>query len=65
MSSGKTKYSIIAKVSGDKFVKYRNVTNLKKFADFLDTRFPSWKYFNVFDSVTGDQVESYTKNKRP
>ncbi len=61
----KTKYTIIAKVTGDKFVKYRNVSNLKKFANFLDVRFPSWKYFNVFDPVTGDQVSNFTKNERP
>lgn len=61
----KVKYTIIAKVDTVKFVKYRNVTSLKKFADFLDVRFPSWKYFNVFDPVTGDQVSSYTKNERP
>lgn len=61
----KAKYAIIAKVSTDKFVKYRNVSSLKKFADFLDRSFPSWKYFNVYDSQTRDQVSSYTKNERP
>lgn len=61
----KARYTIIAKVSQDHFVKYRNVNNLPRFAVFLDKKFPSWKYFNVFDKVTGDQVSSYTKNARP
>lgn len=58
------KYKVIAKVSNDKFVKY-NVNNLKSFANFLDTNFNGWRWFNVFDKSTGEQITSYTTKNRP
>ena len=61
------KYRCIVKVvdaTGDKFLKYRT-NDLIKFTRFLDTKFPDWKWFNVYDKTTGDQVGSFTINKRP
>ena len=61
------KYWVIAKVGNDKFVKYR-VTNLVRFARFLDINFPGWRYFNVYKyqrDESGPKIASYTKNNRP
>lgn len=60
----KKKYKVIAKVGPDKFVKY-NVDNLIRFTAFLDRRFNDWRYFNVFDKDTQEQLISFTKNNRP
>lgn len=57
------KYRVIAKVEDQHFVKY-HVNNLLLFTNFLDTSFPSWRWFNVYDSQ-GVQIENYTKSKRP
>lgn len=55
---------VIAKVGPDRFVKY-NVDNLLSFTKFLDRSYPDWKWFNVFDKRSREQVSSYTKNHRP
>ena len=60
----KKKYLVIAKVSNDKFVKY-NVNNLVKFCDYLDINFIGWRWFNVYDKATSEQVGSYTNKDRP
>ncbi len=61
------KYKCIVKVinsEGDQFLKYR-VNDLMKFCKFLDFNFPNWKWFNVYDKKTGDQIGSFTINNRP
>jgi len=61
------KYKVIAKVENDKFVKY-NVNSLTLFTSFLDRQFPDWRYFNVYEyskDDSGEQIENYTKNRRP
>ncbi len=58
------KYKVIAKIGNDKFVKY-NVNNLQSFTKFLDNEFKDWRWFNVFDKVTGSQIASYSIYKRP
>lgn len=58
-------YSCIVKVDAERFVKYRTVNNLLKFTLFLDTNFPEWRYYNVYDKETKQQINSFTKNKRP
>ena len=58
-------YTIITKVGKDQFVKYRNVSNLIRFTDFLDNKYPDWKYFNVYDKKSKQQIASYTINNRP
>jgi hypothetical protein len=57
------KYTIIAKVSNEQFVKY-HVNNLLSFTKFLDEKFPDWRYYNVFDKA-GQQLTNFTKNSRP
>lgn len=58
-------YTIIVKVSNTDFVKYRNVSDIKRFTSFIDNKFPGWRWFNVFDKNTKEQVSSYTKNNKP
>ena len=63
------KYTCIAKIGNNqdhsaKCVKYR-LDNLNKFSFFLDKKFPSWTWVNVFLKETGKQVMSFTKHKRP
>ena len=58
-------YTIITKVGKDQFVKYRNVSNLIRFTSFLDNKFPTWKYFNVYDKSSKKQIASFTVNNRP
>lgn len=63
------KYRVIAKIGNNidgsaKCIKY-NVNNLVRFALFLDKEFPDWRWFNVYDKETGNQIDSYTKNRRP
>lgn len=36
-----------------------------KYVQFLDNTFPDWKYFNVYDNDTREQVGSFTKYNRP
>ena len=63
MSQSK-KYKVIAKVGNDKFVKY-NCNDLKRFAEFLDKKFPDWRWFNVFCKKSKNQIANFTKNNRP
>ena len=58
-------YTTITKVGVDQFVKYRNVSNLIRFTHFLDNKFPTWRYFNVYDKKSKKQVASFTKENRP
>lgn len=57
------KYKAIVKVNNEQFVKY-HVNNLLAFTKFLDTRFPEWRYFNVYGS-NGSQLANYTNKNRP
>jgi hypothetical protein len=61
------KYKVIAKVSSTGFVKY-NVNDLLKFAVFLDRKFPSWRWFNVYRYTkdgSGEQLGNYSCKNRP
>jgi len=58
-------YKVIAKVSGDKFVKY-NTGNLISFTNFLDANYKDWRWFNVYvyNKKTKVQIASFTKYNR-
>jgi len=58
------KYRVIAKVENKKFVKY-HVNNLLLFTKFLDTHFVGWRWFNVYDKKTGEQLGNFTSKQRP
>lgn len=64
MMKSSKKYRVIAKVTKDNFVKY-NVNNLVDFAKFLDAKFPSWTWFNVYDKETRVQLSNFTNKNRP
>jgi len=59
-----TKYTIIVKVDNEQFIKYRNVTDLIRLTAHLDTRFPTWRYFNVYDK-NREQIGSFTNRSKP
>lgn len=48
------------------FLKYNNVTRLRKFTDFLDTKYPDWVWFKVYNYVkhedTGGDLLATFKN---
>ena len=54
----------ITKVGKDTHLKH-HVNNLLSFTRWLDEKHPDWRYFNVFDKESEQQITSYTKNKRP
>lgn len=64
MMKNSKKYKVIAKVGGEKFVKY-NVNNLILFTAFLDRQFPSWTWYNVYDKESRKQLSNFTKKQRP
>jgi hypothetical protein len=59
-----SKYKIIVKVDDVKFLKYHS-DNLVNFTGFLDNEYPSWRWFNVYDSKSEKQIANYTRNSRP
>jgi len=55
---------IIVKVNQDSYHKYHS-KNLLSFVKFLDKDYPTWRWFNVYDSDSGYQLANYTINRRP
>jgi len=72
LKSKPKKYVAIVKIgnnsNGTAFcVKYR-FDDLLKFTDFLDVKWNSWRWFNVFANCGGNkgqQLTSFTNKKRP
>ena len=66
-------YTIIVKVGykngvlqgREGFMKFRKVTNLIRFTKFMDTSYPDWRFFNVYDKKTRAELKRFTKNSRP
>jgi len=58
---------IDTKCKGCKYLKYNNVNRLIKFTTFLNTEFPNWVYFNLFEykkgEVKGRKLASFQKGK--
>lgn len=60
------RYSVIAKIGiGNEHYKWRQVTNLLRFTAFLDSKYPNWKYFNVYCSKSKDELARFTCNAKP
>ena len=60
------KFRCIVKVSvagADRFLKYRNVTNLDRFTSFLNDKHKGWKWYNVYNQE-GDQVDNRTNRSK-
>jgi len=57
----KTKmYACIVFFEGsDEAKKWKYVTNLKRFSEFLSRSHPSWKYFNVYDKGTAQYLTRF------
>lgn len=51
------KYAVIIKVDTNKFCKYR-VNNIDKFIVFLNSKFPLWRYLNIYDRETKAYIKS-------
>lgn len=64
MNKAEKKYTIIAKVGNEKFVKYR-CSDLLSLVRFLDKSWPDWRWFNVFDKRTKEQIANFTTKNRP
>jgi hypothetical protein len=58
-------YSIIVKADNDTFLKYRTVSNLLSFTRFLDDKHKHWRWYNVFDKRTKQQLASFTNKNKP
>jgi hypothetical protein len=56
------KYVCIVKTP-DKHLKY-HVNDLIKFTSYLDSKY-DWKYFNVYDKKTRQQIGNFTINNKP
>lgn len=57
------KYVCIVKTT-EKHLKFY-VSDLIKFTSYLDTNFSTWKYFNVYDHKTRQQIGNFTINNKP
>lgn len=54
------KFTVIIKSDFKSFIKYRNVTSIKKLVTYLDKNYPQWRWFNIFDKEK-NQVGSYSR----
>lgn len=59
-------YNIIAFVPDNKevpkeYVKYRNVNNLERLHKFLDRRFPTWKFYNLYEKESKEYLKTVKK----
>lgn len=57
-------YRVWVKVEADKTLTYRS-SDLLNFTRFLNKSYPEWRFFNVYDKESGQQLASFTKNKQP
>lgn len=57
-------YTVIVKVSAEKFVKY-HCSDLLSLVSFLDKNYPGWRWFNVYSQKTKTQLANFTNKDRP
>jgi hypothetical protein len=57
-------YRIWVKIENDKTITYRS-SDLLNFTKFLNKSYPAWRFFNVYDKETGQQLASFTKSNQP
>ena len=70
---GSRYYTIIVKVGykngvlqgRNGFAKFRNVNNLIRFTKFLDESYPDWRFFNVYDKKSREELKRFTNKVRP
>jgi hypothetical protein len=59
------KYNVIIKVrhkGKEVFLKYKNVTKHKSLWNYVERRFDTVIFYTLYDIVTRNYVESYSKN---
>jgi len=42
-----------------------HVNNLIKYVNYLDKKWPEWKWMNVYDKNSGNQIANFTQKKPP
>lgn len=58
----KPKFNVIVKVTNDKFLKYRGVTNFNRMIIYLNEKYPYWRWFNYYQNIKPyKQLGSYTR----
>lgn len=57
-------YRVWVKVEDDKTLTYRS-SDLLNFTKFLNKSYPEWRFFNVYDKESGQQLASFTKHNQP
>lgn len=50
------RFHAIAKIGKDKFVKYHNISDRKKFESFLSNKFPGWIFINYYNSASREYI---------
>lgn len=46
-------------------IRHWHTDDLLDFMAWLDVAYPNWRWFNVYNSQTGQQLGNYTQQKRP
>lgn len=59
------KYNIIIKVNEKSFLKYRNISNMRSFLNFISRRYPKFRWANIYDGHTRKQIDSFTQKSMP
>jgi hypothetical protein len=39
------------------FVKYRKINNLNRFNNFINEKYPEWKFYNLYDHKTKQKID--------
>ena len=47
----------------DGYVKYRKISNVDRFINFITNKFPQWVFFNLYDKATNEKT--CIKRNRP
>ena len=42
-------------IGNNGYVKYRKISNLSRFIDFTEKKYPLWVFMNVYDKATNDK----------
>ena len=61
----KLKRTVIVKTDTKDFAKWEYVNDLVRFTNFINTKYPNWRFMNVFDKETRQQIASFTKKNPP
>ena len=59
-------YNIIAHVPNNTevtngYIKYRNINSLERWERFLNKKFPTWRFYNVYEKESKDLLKTIKK----